>query len=516
MAKKRCQQAACDPLGTIKVRRIRKRSTEKPGPVARYKWRPLVATGIHLPQKLSPVLNCYTARDRVRRFTPAIPLGSFVLFASVAGHEILINSGQLNGERQFDYHVMRLIYQWAPRLREHFARTFVRAEDFKAPGRGHSVLPDHLGKGSDGRGAAWTVSRLHKEGRHAAMASGYTDPDPATCWHFGFLEAARRNPLDPGSLTTDEALQLVRLALFDLGPMSGKTIPATIELVRSRIIEAIAKHDEADTDEFHQWFFEKLDNVVHGIAKKKAGGKIAREVVRQCILDLVFQSFSRIGDCVHLLMEDFRRALPRKLNAREGALFDLLYQKQKCFGNIPLILLQDRFPFLREAILELLDSPTDPGKIGTLLRLLEFYGTMVSHKRQLDRDYKQRASHRNKSGSLATEKSLADWDVSLASDATSPSAEDAEPTRTSQSGRLIEQSEQENLFQEIAEAIRKKKKAQCKCKTTEHWHAILRRQTDKVVVLADGCEVCTYSREFRMPRAEYEETAKKVSIERSA
>ena len=78
-----------------------------------------------------------------------------------------------------------------------------------------------------------------------------------------------------------------------------------------------------------------------------------------------------------------------------------MYSGQPHLGGLPLILLRDRFPFLRGATLGVLAAPGDPGPVGVLLRLLQYYEEMAAARREVDRGYKRRAHHRDARGRVA-------------------------------------------------------------------------------------------------------------------
>ena len=179
------------------------------------------------------------------------------------------------------------------------------------------VLPGRVGLDGEGRGDRWTVAELIGRGRAVAGA----DAGEAGLIAAGLLEGARLDPLDPARLSQDEALGLVRMALFDAGP-AGRVGEADVRAVTRRLLEALRRHLGDDAEAFRRWFFDDLDGLVHSIAKrKKGGGPIPRETVRQALLGLIFDSHTHVGDCVRLQMKAFLRDLPEPLGPAERALF---------------------------------------------------------------------------------------------------------------------------------------------------------------------------------------------------
>jgi hypothetical protein len=237
-----------------------------------YVWRPSAGIEDALPAGFEIIFNCLVGTNQARRFVPTDGVGTFILQASLAGNALLGRRANLNQARRFTYDTMRLIYQLAPTLREHYDRAFTRVDDLCLPRAdgvdGAHVIPDGVGRNAQGEGASWTPGELLMRGREHARGVGVSAPNPAACIRFGLLEAALRNPLDPAHVSQDEALRLVRLALFDLGPSSERMSEAQLDHVSDRFLALLERHLTDDTDSFRRWFF-NLDNVVHAIAKKK-------------------------------------------------------------------------------------------------------------------------------------------------------------------------------------------------------------------------------------------------------
>lgn len=460
---------------------------------SRYTWEPPPEIADQLPQGFSLSFECLAGGNGVRRFVPSLPVPAFILQASLGGSAFLGLKADLSAERRFGYHAMRLIYQQAPQLREHLARPFHREQDLYTPRAGRigqedrHILPADLGLDARGRGQPWKPSDLVAEGRAEAVAAGDPNPAEADCIRLGLAVAARRHPLKLTSLSKAESRQLVRLALFDLGPSTGSIQASVIATIQERLLTALERHLEDDSASFNRWFFEKLDNLVHLIAKKKrGGGKLSRDIVRQAHLEMVFRAFTYVGDCVHVQMQAFSRALPEALTAEERALFASLYRKDLRLGGLPLILLHERFGFVREAILDIWEQPRNRRRVGTLLRLLHYYADMASKKRDSDRRYKQQSRHRNQSNRSA---------VMLPLDA------DRDAARLEQ-----------DQFQEIAAVLRKNRGDSCRCGTTREWHAkvVEEKTTSRVIVLDDGCGTCGETIRVKVPVERFREIGNQV------
>src|SRR5262249_38096598 len=157
------------------------------------------------------------------------------------------------------------------------------------------------------------------------------------------------------------------------------------------------------------WFFENFDNIIHQVAKKNP--PINRSVVRQVLVETCFDSFQYVGGCVSLFAQAFRQALPKPLSAEENRAFEAVYCPQPYLAGLSLVLLRERFDFLREIILEMFDNPMDEHLPGVLLRMLWYYGEMVRNRREADRVSKQRSQQRNRHGQPASMLTLdEEWD----------------------------------------------------------------------------------------------------------
>jgi hypothetical protein len=428
----------------------------------------------------------------MHRFGPAPSLQTFLLQASLGGLAVLATTKELGPEVRSTYDTMRLVFQQAPLLREHLARYFVTEVDLKIvaveqEGRDrHDVLPDGIGMPPDGQGKRWSVAQLMKHGRQHATNLGESNADPARCIAAGLFVAASRDPLDPGALTEEKARVLVRIALFDLGPDVPAPDADTREGVTESFLAALEQHLPDDTETFNRFFFEGRDALIRRLAKQKRyGGPYPRELVRKVLLDLVYDAYQSVGQCVGAQMRAFLRALPTPLDESESAWFKALYLGQPELGGLPLVMLRDRFTFLREAVLAVMNDPNEGRHLGVLLRLIHYYGEMVSLRREVDRSYKRRSQHRNTKGQVARTDSLID-DAIVAG---------AEPPALE--------------FQRIAERLRQRRAITCECGLAGLWKAALHgeRPGEESVEISLTCQACGAARTIETTREEIRSVA---------
>jgi len=270
------------PLGTVTIEEIKPCASD--GSIARtpnanerfrYVWHPSEELVDELPCGFSLSLNCEVGPRGVRRFVPSLGTWSFLVEASAGGLAILIKQRNPVDTERKSYRAMFLFFQQGQRLREFLRKSFDREQDLYVPkvaridGDKADILPADIGLDSHGRGRRWSVAELMAHGRNAAALSGNSGPMPADCIRLGLLASARMNPFGPDELSEEKALAVVRLALFDLGPLTEPIGEELRDLVHSRILGALEPHLFDSRDDFNHWFFEAVDNIVHQVSKKK-------------------------------------------------------------------------------------------------------------------------------------------------------------------------------------------------------------------------------------------------------
>jgi hypothetical protein len=455
-----------------------------------YIWTPPSTIEDHLYLGFRQEFTCITGRDGVRQFIPSKNVGCLQIEGALGGYALLHGDRKLSNRQRSRYPILRMIYHQGSHLREYLTRNFTRKQDlYITPvvrlGQDDAhILPADLGQDAQYQGTPWGPEELLKQGREKATAAGIREPTEAECIRLGLLEAALRNPLYPKGLKKAQARSLVRLALFDVGP-APKPPKKMIQIIYDRLVTALERHLDDETCTFDSWFYDHVDNLVHLIAKRKGeGGPIPRETVRQALLEIVFEAYASVGHCLHVQMRAFREALPVRLNRQELKLFNAVYQNQAYLGDLPLLLLLERFDFLNQAVVETRAHPGDPKWIGALLRLLYFYGEMTSKRRQADQRYKRQHQYRNQKNKSAQ-------------------VLEVDPDRDEAPKR------EANLFQQIAGELREQRKARCSCGSWQFWWAELPEGDDHLekeeIIFEDTCSMCGASEEVTVSRQEFKE-----------
>jgi hypothetical protein len=208
-------------------------------------------------------------------------------------------------------------------------------------------------------------------------------PSGSDCVRFGLLRAARLNPL---YIQPDEVPALVRMALYD-SPLGEKVDPTTANQVVQRAQEALELHLADETNDFDRWFNGSHNSFNGQIAKRKRapGGKLKRDVVHKGLFEQGWRAYQYVADCVHTAFYLFRQLLPVPLNVLENRVFERMYLKQKYFGDLPSLMLTERFPQLQPILTNVWEDEDNTEAVAIMHRLLEYYAEMAPERRSADR-----------------------------------------------------------------------------------------------------------------------------------
>jgi len=271
---------------------------------------------------------------------------------------------------------MSLLFQKVRGLRQHYSRKFQSIADLniKRSGRNegdsHNVFPDDLGTTFDGKG------------RKLAEENGYNNPPMNQIIEYGLFAAAMKNPLQVSN--PQEIESLLRLALYDI-PQDAECHDEMKEWIEDQILAAIELHMDDTQEKFNQWFSSSSNTFIKQIAKKKCPhGTLTNDMVRKVLLDLGWQAYAYMAGCLNTQMKCFQNAMPEPLSGKEREIFEMIYLQQEYFNNLPLVLLQERIPFLKWPMLSVLSGRNDFAFVGTLHRLLYYYSSMIDSRRRAD------------------------------------------------------------------------------------------------------------------------------------
>jgi hypothetical protein len=366
-------------------------------------WKPTGELSAQLAPGFELPLVCIAGPDGLRRFYPADDFESFIDVAFTGGLAVLGQNPAMDCERCQTYRMMYALFRRARRTRERLKRKFRSSRDLWIGKSGQSVqgktvLPDSLGLDAAGQGKPWGVDRLLREGRAACEDAGIADPTEQEQIHYGFVAAARRNPLQ---IQGEEVSSLVKFSLFDPTQLTGKKPdPQTVAYVFARVAAAVSNHLDDDAGRFRAWFSGRKSSLLFQVSQQKLepGGPLDRCEVRRALLELAWDAYTYVAQGIDAMMRIFLRIIAEDLDAAEVQQFQQMHLQQPHFGDLPLVLLVERFPFLKAVIWEIWQAPADPAAIGTLHRLLDYYREMATCRREADRTTKKVQPSPNKQG----------------------------------------------------------------------------------------------------------------------
>ena len=446
--------------------------------VQMFRWGPLKGSASHYPPGFGLEMFAVTSPGAGRYFLSG-PGGdaAFLRTVSFGGLVILNRIAKLCKEQRFSYRIMGLISQMGPKLQEHFSR----ASGVEVEVCRHVIDTLHMRNGIRtkssrmGEGSHCKDDEVLQFGQRKASELGFPTQrmNHDSFRRLWLLEQARLDPVDIRGLDVDGCFHFVRSCMFDLTP-SEKLSEADVAKLEERFLDAISEHVQDDSDRFNHWFFERIDNIIHRVAKKRrGGGPMPRDTARQALLEMVVRSYRYGAQCIDLQMQEFTRALPTRsaLNATEQARFDLVYRCQPWLGNIPLIVLHQRFGYLEEFLRELHQCPMSPAHPGILLRLLDWYGQSVSSRRMIDREQKRRSVHRNTHGRPSALVSLPG---------------DSKRTVTTSNDR----------FHQVAELLRQDQRISCQCQELGQWQYHSIGESSTIASIAATCSERNFQIDF--------------------
>jgi hypothetical protein len=191
------------------------------------------------------------------------------------------------------------------------------------------------------------------------------------------------------------------------------------------------------------------------------------------------------GKCIDLQMRAFRDACPKPLTAKENHLFRQSFLANRLFGGLPLLLVYDRFDFLKEAILDVWNDPSDRDSIAVVHQMMNYYSILTGNRREADQKYKCRAKSKTPIGNVPRDISLPDNYIS--------------PSKTSDHLMLEEIARRLAIAHGYDSGLLK-----------DELRAILDVMDDKIIVMVNGGAPDNDGR-FEISREEFERVAREVA-----
>jgi hypothetical protein len=365
-----------------------------------YYWQPSPRLGNDVPrnESFSIVLRCRVLSDGTRCFFAAPNFDTFIAQAQLAGLAILLHQNKLGRARRNSYRFDWFLYQYARRMQQFIRRKFHSRRDLlvTSSGRetraGKHVLPwENSPTKKDAPRLPATPDALIARGGARAIQEGFAHPTAQQQIQYGFIEAAEQLPrLSPQK---NEIRGLLRTVLFNISSKESGLQKKHIAVVNNRLARALGDHlDDATMELFNAWLWGPKSTVIKQVAKqrKARGGELERDEVRETLLELGWQAYGSVAECVEALAIDFRKSIRPCLTRREIRLFNWMFLRQKCFAGLSLIMLDERLDFIGGHFGRLALQPDDAEQLAIFYRLLSFYGVMIHKRRAADQKSKKR------------------------------------------------------------------------------------------------------------------------------
>jgi hypothetical protein len=165
-----------------------------------------------------------------------------------------------------------------------------------------------------------------------------------------------------------------------------------------------------------------------------------------------------------------------RLTQQEQDLFERMYLRQPYLAGLPLVLLVPRLPFAKELLWDRWPELLEASLVPVFHRLLDYYATMATRRREVDRRMKQGPPQQ------------------FLEEAHVPEAH--VPTRGEQ-------------FQDIASMIRELKGIDCHCPQRD-WSAKLSQEPGDEIRILHCCIACKYETETILSWEEFTEIGRGV------
>lgn len=353
------------------------------------RWLPSETLSGELPADFELRFECLTGKDGLRRYYPTRFGDDLIGMLFTGGLAILNRYHGLSAEQRSSYRMMFQLFQKTRKLNNRQQRNFQGIKDLyvKRPGRQEtgrrSVLPDSLGTAPYSVSPPWGIDKLKTNGEELARVCGYERPSMRQTIEYGLFAAAKSDPL---LIENKEQIEgLLRIALYNERTTCDCDLE-TRDWIEGEILEAINAHLGDTQEEYNEWFWGSKNSFLKQIARKKCPyGKVTNSMVRKVLLDLGWQAYTYVADCIHAQIRYFRNALLNPLKEQERQIFEMAYQKQSYLADLPLLLLSERIPFLKAPMLAVLNGQNDFEFAGTVHQLLYYYSQMSDSRRGADR-----------------------------------------------------------------------------------------------------------------------------------
>lgn len=349
-----------------------------------FRWTPAAELSAFLPTDFSIDFRCVTCGGH-RGWKLVQNDGEFFGRTATAGLAIEWASGRISKSEIDRFALHQLLFQLSSARHERLKRGLKYSLDLliTSDAASHIVdIADPLGQQSesDRQTASRYLARLIKNGRSAARTAGIEMPMTfQLVLAYGIDHEAQKSAAATESADPAECQFVVRTSLFELGPSTERISDEIRTQVTERLKDALRRHLSDSTEDFDRWLFENYDNVVHSISKRKT--PIDRDIVRQVLLEEIFDSWCSVGHLTSICIGMVRRAISPAITPEEDSAFTALYDRNPYFGPFSLQLLREQCPMLSPSFTAVLEEPEKASSWVRLQRALEIYSLILLARR---------------------------------------------------------------------------------------------------------------------------------------
>ena len=327
--------------------------------------------------------------------------------AYVIATETWRETGERSKEQLSSYHTMFLLFEYRTHLQEYMERTLARrdlmgmqhlSDDDDMP---HPIVP--------GVGTGGELRAFLKSGRKAAGET--PKPNFTTILAHALYEQAKVWEGDNPPM--ERAFDVVFGSLFGQHvhknqppeppirfdelewALNHPFVPRLLAWFKKNNKRPIAKYWKALRGQVAD-NFKRLSKTDPASKQPRKAGDLKPKECRRVFACLVAYSFYYMAECWQTFCGVVLQGLAKRgaVSSEEHKLFEQMHLPRQCLANLPIILLVERVPVLRPLLLDLWRTAAlgDAARVaGRLQPLLILYGELISNRRTVEREAKQKS-----------------------------------------------------------------------------------------------------------------------------
>jgi hypothetical protein len=232
-------------------------------------------------------------------------------------------------------------------------------------------------------------------GRAAAIESHISNPTAMQIASYGFLAAAR---LDPMYIRSKRAIAAVIKSALFTSESTSRLTKTQLRNVAGHVGASLQEHLSNPRKSNIKWIEDRDLNLLNFLAARV---NLSKEQIRHALTELGWQAFQTVGKCIDTQMRAFRDSIPTPLTKIEHLYFYEQFLSNSNFAGLPLLLLLDRFSEFQAAVVNVWNNVGDRNAVAVFHRAIAYIGETLANRRTADREYKRESLARNEDGEVA-------------------------------------------------------------------------------------------------------------------